>query len=574
MKTKTQLWLPITQQDLAARGWDSIDILIISGDAYIDHPVSGGVLIARWLESLGYRVGLIPQPDWRSLDDFRRLGKPRLFVGITSGNLDSMVAHYTPGKKKRVSDSYSPGGRTGWRPDRAVIVYANRVREAFGNVPIVIGGIEASLRRMAHYDYWDDMVRRSILLDSRADLLVFGMGERQVSAIAQALSNGKSIHTIRDIAGTAYVADMSALRETHAVIVPSWDEVVQSRTAFNEAFRLHYEEQDPVRGKVIIQAYGTRCVVQNLPALPLSSAEMDQLYALPFTKEQHPLYKKLGTVPGVTMFQCSITSHRGCMGECAFCSLYIHQGRMIQSRTIHSIVHEVKQLSLKSFFKGTVTDIGGPTANMYCFHCARWEKHGACKDKKCLLPTVCPSLQKGYDTQLALFKKAQALPGVSHVFMSTGFRYDLVGDDPHDQYYLTELCRSFISGQLKVAPEHSVDHVLALMNKPPHDGYRRFMKQYAEINKALGKKQYLLPYFISGYPGCTESDMNALVSFLKSTRFIPEQVQEFTPTPMTIATAMYYTGMHPWTGKKMYVARSAGERKRQRRLLNRENKSL
>ena len=571
-------YLPISQGDLKRRGWNVLDIILITGDAYVDHPSYGAAVIGRVLEDAGFKVGIIPQPDWRHIDAFKKLGRPRLFFGITAGNMDSMVANYTAGKRPRKKDGYSPGGTPGLRPDRATIVYANRIREAFGDIPIVIGGIEASLRRFAHYDWWDNSVRRSILLDSRADILVYGMGERQVVEIARRLQQGEDLAGIRGTAvvGKQYAAGSKEdrLKTTTPpfdyIELPSYDEVKEDKNKFNEAFKIIYRNQDPFNGKTLAQKHDTRYVIQYPPQLPLSAGELDKIYELPYMRKWHPAYDNKGGVPGLETVRFSIISHRGCCGECAFCSLSMHQGRIIQSRNKNSVIKEAKLLSAMTDFKGTITDIGGPTANLYGAECTRWNKDGACQNKHCLIPTKCKNLSLGYTKSIALLREILALPKVKHVFIESGIRYDLLTDKDSTEY-LTCICKHHISGQMKVAPEHSVDRVLKIMNKPTFDVYDIFVNKYKEINKALNKNQYLVNYFISAHPGSTLEDTLSLALYLMKKKIHPEQIQDFTPLPLTLSGCIYYTEMQPFTGEKVYVPKSFQERKMHRALIQHEN---
>jgi uncharacterized radical SAM protein YgiQ len=584
-------FLPISQEDLRKKGWNALDVIIITGDAYVDHPSYGASVIGRTLEGAGFKTGIISQPDWKHIDDFKKMGKPGLFFGITAGNMDSMVANYTAGKRIRKKDDYSPGGTPGLRPDRATIVYANRIREAFGHVPIVIGGIEASLRRFAHYDWWSNSVRRSILLDARADILVYGMGERQVVEIAQRLLDGKSIAGIR---GTAIamnkpggkkqelggkrqedIVDDTSLPEG-CIEIPSCEEVTNNKSRFNEAFRMIYTNQDPFKGKALAQKHDTRYIIQYPPSLPFSTEDLDKLYGFPYMRSPHPVYGKIGAIPGFETVKFSIISHRGCCGECAFCSLYMHQGRIIQSRSKESILNEARLISEKPEFKGTITDIGGPTANLYNATCALWKHIGACEDKQCLIPEKCKNLKLGYGKSMELYSRILALKKVKHAFIESGIRYDLLIDKDSSEY-LTHLCKHHVSGQMKVAPEHSADNVLKIMNKPSLDVYDKFVIKYNEINNKLNKKQYLVNYFISSHPGSTLDDALSLALYLMKRNIHPEQIQDFTPLPLTLSGAMYYTETHPFTNENISVPKTFRERKMHRALIqhgNRKNRDL
>jgi uncharacterized radical SAM protein YgiQ len=579
-------FLPMSISECKSRGWDSPDIILISGDAYVDHPSYGTAVIGRMLEASGFKVGIISQPDWRGVEDFSKLGKPRLFFGITAGNMDSMVANYTANKRPRKKDDYSPGGQPGLRPDRATIVYCNRIREAFGDIPIIIGGIEASLRRFAHYDWWDNSVRRSILLDSRADILVYGMGERQVLEIAQKLEQNEDLAGIR---GTAIIRKQPVARDQGSAVanqelikddvalsgnyrqIPSYEEVKENKDKFTEAFGDIYRNQDPFIGKVLLQKHGARYVIQYPPPLPSLPEQLDKIYALPYVRKWHPIYDKKGGVPGLETVRFSIISHRGCCGECAFCSLSMHQGRIIQSRSEGSIMKEAEMLSGMADFKGTITDVGGPTANLYGAGCARWNKNGACRNRYCLIPEKCNRLTLGYKRFTGLLREILALPKVKHVFIESGIRYDLLTDKESAEC-LDHICAHHISGQMKVAPEHSVHHVLEVMNKPSFDIYEDFAEKYRKTNKSLKKNQYLVNYFISAHPGSTLQDALSLSLYLAKKKIHPEQIQDFTPLPLTISGCIYYTERHPFTGEEVYVAKTFEERRMHRALI--QHKSI
>jgi len=557
-------FLPISIEEAKKRGWSSFDIILITGDAYVDHPSYGTAVIGRVLEKAGYRVGIISQPNWKDTEDFKRLGRPNLFFGITAGNMDSMVANYTANKRPRKKDEYSPGGKPGLRPDRATIVYANRIREVFGNVPIVIGGIEASLRRFAHYDWWDDTVRRSILLDARADIVVYGMSERQIVEIADKFKQGEEVKEIR---GTAYVAHDA---EHGALEIPSFEDVRDDKDKFNEAFRLIYKNQDPFKGRILMQKHGNRFVVQHPPPYPLKEYELDAIYELPYTKEPHPSYKAKGGIPGFETVRFSIISHRGCCGECSFCGLFMHQGRIVQSRSKKSILKEAMLLTKRVDFRGTITDIGGPTANLYRADCPLWKDNGACTEKQCIMPEKCNNLRLGYKDYIELFKDIRELPKVKHVFIESGIRYDLLVDKKSAEY-LSHLCKYHISGQMKIAPEHTINRILKLMNKPPIDVYEDFARRYKEINKNNKKDQYLVHYFISAHPGSTLKDAYEMSQYLKNRNIHPEQIQDFMPLPLTASGCMYYTEKHPFTGESLYVAKTFRERKMHRALIQYKN---
>jgi uncharacterized radical SAM protein YgiQ len=562
-------FLVTSKEDMTARGWDELDIILVTGDAYVDHPSYGAALIGRVLEDAGFKVGIIAQPDWTSLDDFTVLGRPKLFFGVTAGNLDSMVANYTANKKVRNIDDYSPGGKSHLRPDRATIIYANKLQQAYKGVPIVLGGMEASMRRLAHYDYWSDKVRRSLLLDAKCDILVYGMGERQMLEIAGRLQKGENINSLDNIRGTVVVRkDIASVSDP--ISIPSFEDVSADKYKFNKAFKDVYTEADPIRGRAIVQKHADRFVIQYPPARPLDTEELDKIYSLPFTRDWHTSYDKAGGIPGLDMVRNSITSHRGCSGGCSFCSLYLHQGRIVQSRSIGSILEEIKIISEDKNFKGTITDIGGPTANMYMAKCHSWKETGACREKKCLVPEKCRNFKLGYEYSLELWKKLKAVPKVKHVFVGSGVRYDLLTDSYSDEY-LNELCAHHISGQLKAAPEHCVGHVLDLMNKPRFDIYEKFIDRFERVNRKLNKKQFLVNYFIVGHPGARLEDALQLALYLAKKHINPEQVQDFIPLPMTLSGAMYYTEQDPFTGKKLYVAKLPHERMMQRALLQYKN---
>jgi uncharacterized radical SAM protein YgiQ len=556
-------FLPMNLEEAARKGWQEIDVVIVTGDAYVDHPSFGAAIIGRWLETGGFRVGIIAQPRWNSADDFKRLGKPRLFFGVTAGNLDSMVAHYTPNKRLRRDDAYSPENRHGMRPNRATIVYANRLRECFRDVPIIIGGIEASLRRLAHYDFWEDKVRRSILIDSKADALVYGMGERPVLEIAQRLQAGENISDIRDVRGTVVVSGDVPL-ERDCVILPSFEEASSDPMKYVQAFDVFCNEHNALNAWPLVQASGDRWVMQNPPALPLSTAELDVVYDAPFTRTWHPSYDSAGGIHALETVQTSITSHRGCYGACSFCALYFHQGPIIQSRSTGSIVREARKIISQPGFHGMFSDIGGPTANMYATRCRKGWSH--CKRPNCLMPKPCKNLDTNHAPYLAMLDAVRNLPGVKKVAVSTGIRYDLaLADSSHR--FIEELCEHYVSGQIKLAPEHVSTEVLEQMNKPPISVYKEFIERYNDINKRLGKRQYYVQYFISSHPGCELRHMIELAEYVRDGRFYPEQVQDFTPTPMTVATCMYHTGINPLSRRKVAVARGDGERRMQRALI-------
>ncbi|MCX9024899.1 MAG: YgiQ family radical SAM protein [Candidatus Methanoperedens sp.] len=552
----------MSMREAAELGIQEFDIILVTGDAYVDHPSFGTAIIGRVLWDAGYSVGIIAQPDWKSDVDFKKLGKPRLFFGVTSGNVDSMVNNYTPNLKVRSDDVYSPAGQGGLRPNRAAIVYSDKIHSIFPETPIVLGGIEASLRRFAHYDYWQDSVRQSILADAPADILVFGMGERQIVEIASRLSKGEDVKNITDIPGTAIKMEISKWRSIGHdgyVEIPSFNEVSNDKKLYAEAFKLHYLEQDPVQGRPVSQPHPKTVIIQNKPAMPLTTEELDHVYELPYSRKAHPSYKK--PIPALAPVKFSIVSHRGCFAACSFCALTHHQGRIVQSRSIESIMREVKRITRMPDFKGIVQDVGGPTANMYSLHCARWDTQGACSDKIC---TFCKSLDTSHEKQVELLRRLREIPGVKKVFIGSGIRYDLVLADSSG--YLPELCEHHVSGHLKVAPEHITQHVLDIMHKPSKEVFEDFKNKFDALNKELGKKQYILPYFMSGHPGCTVKDMVELAEYIRDNNLYTEQVQDFTPTPMTASTCMYYTGINPFTMEQVHVAKGR-EKRIQRALL-------
>jgi uncharacterized radical SAM protein YgiQ len=562
-------FLPVSQSDLNRRGWDRLDVILITGDAYVDHPAYGTALIGRALEARGLRVGVIAQPDWRSPEDFKRLGQPRLFFGITSGNVDSMVANYTANKRLRKKDDYSPGGKAGLRPDRALIVYANRVRQVFKDAVVVVGGMEASMRRLAHYDYWDNRVRRSILFDARADMLVYGMGERQILEIARRLQAGEAIDAIDGIRGTAVIRKDPSFSDD-PVRLPSCEAAAADPEKFNQAFRLYYRQQNPYTARAVIQAHGDRYAVIYPPPLPLPVQQLDALYELHFTRRWHPRYDAAGGVPGLETVRHSLITHRGCCGECNFCSLYFHQGRMVQSRSADSVVREAERLAQDPSFRGTITDMGGPTANLYGADCPRWAKKGFCKNKRCLSPKACDSLDPGYDRGLPLYRRIRKIPGVKHAFIGSGFRHDLF-EKKGAAACLEELCRHHISGRMKVAPEHVCNPVLDAMGKPPIEAYDAFVERFERVGKKLSARRFLVNYFISAHPGATLRDALEMARYLIRRGLHPEQVQDFIPLPGTFSGVMYHTERHPFTGKRIYVAKTFRERKMQRALIQYRN---
>jgi uncharacterized radical SAM protein YgiQ len=574
-------FLPAETADLERRGLDRLDIVIVTGDAYVDHPAFGPILIARFLEGRGFSVGVIAQPDWRGVEPFRALGKPRLFFGVSAGNLDSMLNRLTAQKKNRSEDQYSPGGRTGARPDRATIVYAQRCREAYPDVPIVLGGIEASLRRIAHYDYWSDTVRRSMLVDAKADMLVFGMGERPVWEVADRLNRGEPIETIRDVRGTAFVIGNDAMKRHEAdpaqraadrktVVLPSYEAVSADKRAFALMSRAFQHETNPGNARPLAQRHGDRGVYFNPPAFPLEDGAaqrpgaiaMDELYDLPFTRLPHPMYTE--RIPAYETVKHSIVLMRGCFGGCTFCSITEHEGRVIQNRSAESVLREIRALRRLGDFRGTITDLGGPTANMYRLECRSPEIESKCRRLSCVHPGVCENLRTDHGPLIDLMQRVRREEGVKHVFIASGVRYDLAERSPE---YVAELARHHVGGQLSVAPEHVSPRVLEKMKKPGIESYERFQKMFECASAAAGKEQYEIPYFISGHPGSTLADMVELALWLKRNGKRPRQVQDFIPTPMAMATCMYYTGIDPLTMQPVYTATGLRQKRLQKALL-------
>ena len=575
-------FLPTCRADLDERGWDEVDIVIVSGDASVDHPAFGPVLIARFLEGRGYRVGLLAQPDWQSAEPFKALGRPRLFFGVSAGNLDSMLNRLTAQKKNRAEDQYSPGGRTGCRPDRATLAYAQRCREAFKGVPVVLGGIEASLRRIAHYDYWSDKVRRSILLDSKADLLVFGMGERPILEVARRLAEGETVDQLRDIRGTAYtlseadtraaLADTSEkIRDGKPLLLPAYDVVKDDREAYAAMAKAFQLETNPLNARPLLQAHGKRAVYYNPPALPLdddegagqaASVAMDELYDLPFNRAPHPMYTE--AIPAFETVKHSVVLMRGCFGGCTFCSITEHEGRVIQSRSSQSVLKEIREIRRMGDFRGTITDLGGPTANMYKMRCTSPKAESKCRRLSCVHPFICKNLGTDHGPVIDVMQQVRAEPGIKHTYIASGVRTDLAERSPE---YVRELAHHHVGGHLSVAPEHVSAGVLKHMKKPPVEAYERFTAMFQACSQDAGKEQYEIPYFISGHPGCDLSDMIELALWLKREGYKPRQVQDFIPTPMSVASAMYFTGIDPLTGERVHVARGLKEKRLQKALL-------
>ena len=559
-------FLPVSRDDVRARNWSEVDFVYVTGDAYVDHPSFGVSIITRVLEAEGFRIAVLSQPDYKSCEDFKRFGRPRLGFLVSSGNIDSMVAHYTVSKKKRTYDYYSPGGKAGRRPDRAVIVYCNRIREAYGDVPIIIGGLEASLRRFAHYDYWDDKVRRSILVDSRADVLAYGMGENIIVRIARLLDKGVPIKKIRDVRGCVYLCKKGERVYFESIEIGDYDILKEDKRAYARAFATQYKNTDSVRGKAIIEYYGDKMLVQNPPMPPLEREELDRVYSLPYARDYHPDYEALGGVPAITEVKFSITHNRGCFGACNFCAIAFHQGREVRSRSIESVVREAEIISKMPDFKGYINDVGGPTANFRYPSCDKQRECGVCPNKKCLAPTPCKNLKRDQTEYADMLRQVEAVKGVKKVFVRSGIRFDYLIYDKDDSFF-KQLVERHVSGQLKVAPEHCANNALSMMGKPSVEVFEKFKKRYFEITEKAGLEQYIVPYLMSSHPGATMNDAVEMALWLKRWGYSPEQVQDFYPTPGTISTVMYYTGINPMTGKKVFVTTDYREKQLQRALL-------
>lgn len=558
-------FLPTTVKEARQRGWDSVDVVLFTGDAYIDHPAFGAAVIGRLLEAEGYRVAVVPQPNWRDdLRDFRKFGTPRLFFAVTAGAMDSMVNHYTANKRLRSNDAYTPGGAAGFRPDYAVETYTRILKRLYPRTPVVVGGIEASLRRLTHYDYWQDALKPSILVDSGADLLIYGMGERAILEIAADLQQGVEVANIQDVHGTCYRVPNKDYAWDY-IELPSFEAVRKDKKTFAEAFKIEYLEQDPIRGRKLLQQNDEWCVVQNPPAMPLSEEQMDEVYGLPYMRTYHPIYEKAGGVPAIKEVQFSLVSQRGCFGGCNFCAIISHEGRIIQRRSHASLIREAKILTHMKGFKGYIHDVGGPTANFRRTSCDGQLKRGTCRGKPCLSPEPCKLLVADHSDYIKLLRELRSLPGVKKVFVRSGIRFDyllLAKDD-----FLYELCKYHVSGQLKIAPEHISDRVTRLMGKSNRAVYLRFVEKFRRMNERLGKKQYLVPYFMSSHPGSELSDAVELAEFIRDMGYHPQQVQDFIPTPGTLSTCMWYTGLDPMTGEKVYSAKSYEEKRMQRALM-------
>ena len=566
-------FLPITREEMKERGWDQVDFVYVSGDAYVDHPSFGHAIITRLLESRGYRVGIIAQPDWRKPESVQVFGEPRLGFMVSAGNMDSMVNHYSVSKRRRKTDAYTPGGEMGKRPDYACVVYGNLIRQTYKKTPIILGGIEASLRRMAHYDYWSDKLKRSVLLDSGADVISYGMGEHSIIELAEALDAGIPVEDITYIAGT--VVKTKSLDSVYdAEILPSFEELKADKMNYARSFYTQYLNTDAFNGKRLVEPYSEHLyVVQNPPAKPLTQIEMDDVYALPYQRTYHPSYEAKGGVPAIKEIKFSLISNRGCFGGCSFCALTFHQGRIVQTRSQESLIDEAKEITKDKDFKGYIHDVGGPTANFRHPSCKKQMEHGVCKNRQCLFPSPCKNLDADHRDYVSLLKKLRDIPGVKKVFIRSGIRFDYLLADK-DQEFLRELCKYHVSGQLKVAPEHVAAPVLSLMGKPEHKVYEEFTRQFYKMNERIGKEQYLVPYLMSSHPGSTLKEAVELAEYCRDLGYMPEQVQDFYPTPSTLSTCMYYTGVDPRTMQKVYVPKSPHEKAMQRALIQYRNPEL
>ena len=563
-------FLPISKSDMAARGWDACDFVYVIGDAYVDHPSFGHAIISRVLEAAGYRVGILSQPDWKDPSSIAALGRPALGFLVSGGNMDSMVNHYAVSKKRRKTDAFTPGGVMGKRPDHATVVYCNLIRRVYGDIPILIGGVEASLRRLAHYDYWSGQLKRSILLDSQADLLLYGMGERSIVEAAGALKSGIPVREITFLDGTVYRARQLDVQTPH-IVLPAFAELQKQKKRYAESFGMQYRNTDPFSAKTLVEPYGEReFVIQNPPQKPLSQREMDEVYDLPYQRIYHPSYEKLGGVPAIEEVRFSLVSNRGCFGACSFCALTFHQGRIVQTRSHDSILREAEAMTAAPDFKGYIHDVGGPTANFRHPACGKQDKRGACPDRQCLFPKPCKNLIADHCDYLSLLRRLRKLPKVKKVFIRSGVRFDYLLADPDDTFF-KELVRFHVSGQLKVAPEHVAAPVLDRMGKPRHAVYLRFLEKYQKLNQQMGLKQYVVPYLMSSHPGSTLREAVALAEYLRNTGHQPEQVQDFYPTPSTLTTVMYYTGLDPRTMERVYVPTDPHEKAMQRALIQYRN---
>ena len=559
------MFLPINKRDMKARGWDVCDFVYVIGDAYVDHPSFGHAIISRVLEHAGYRVGIISQPDWKNPDSVTVLGRPRLGFLVMGGNMDSMVNHYSVFKHRRKTDAYTPGGATGKRPDYATVVYCNLIRQTYKDVPIIIGGMEASLRRLAHYDYWSDKMKRSILLDSQADLLLYGMGERSIVEVADALNAGLSVHDLTFLAGTVY-RSKTLDQVVDGITLPGWRTVKEDKAAYARSFYTQYRNTDPFTAKPLIEPYEKEYVIQNPPQKPLTEAEMDETYDLPYENSYHPSYEKAGGVPAIREIKFSLSSSRGCFGGCSFCAITFHQGRIIQTRSHESILREAERMTKDPEFKGYIHDVGGPTANFRLPACEKQLTKGVCAGRQCLFPRPCRNLRADHSDYVELLRKLRALPGVKKVFIRSGIRFDYLLADKDDSFF-RELVKYHVSGQLRVAPEHVSDHVLDLMGKPRNEVYERFVEKYQKLCAQMKLDQYVVPYLMSSHPGSRLEDAVALAEHVRDMGYMPEQVQDFYPTPSTISTVMYYTGLDPRTMQPVYVAKDPKEKAMQRALI-------
>jgi uncharacterized radical SAM protein YgiQ len=557
--------LPASRGEMEARGWDSVDVVFVTGDAYVDHPAFATGILSRVLEAAGFRVAVLSQPDWRSAEPWRQFGRPRLFFGISAGNMDSLINHYTANKKVRNDDAYSPGGQIGLRPDRATIPYCQRAREAFPGVPVIAGGVEASLRRLAHYDYWSDTVRRAIMLDAKADLVVFGMGEHQIVTIASRLAAGETVKDLRDMRGVAYAKGASESQEIpdRAIVLPSFELVKADKQQFARATKIIHQETNPANARPLVQYHDRQAVICNPPPLPVSQEDMDRIYGLSYTRKPHPMYKGR-RIPAYEVVKDSVTLMRGCFGGCTFCSITAHQGRTIQSRSEESVLEELRQMGRDQSFGGVVSDLGGPTANMYQMKCSRPEVEAKCKRLSCVHPTICKLLDAGHGPLIDLMRKSRDVPGIDTVLVASGIRMDLAQKSPE---YLSELARHHVGGHLKVAPEHTDSNVLRLMKKPDSGDFEGFARAFEQASRKAGKKQFVVPYFIASHPGSDLNSMIELAVFLKKNGYKPDQVQDFIPAPFDIATCMYHTGIDPFSGEEVYIAKHLRDRKLQRALL-------
>ena len=566
-------FLPITREEMKERGWDQVDFVYVSGDAYVDHPSFGHAIITRLLESRGYRVGIIAQPDWRKPESVQVFGEPRLGFLVSAGNMDSMVNHYSVSKKRRKTDAYTPGGEMGKRPDYACVVYGNLIRQTYKKTPIILGGIEASLRRMAHYDYWSDKLKRSVLLDSGADVISYGMGEHSIIELAEALDAGIPVEDITYIAGT--VVKTKSLDSIYdAEILPSFEDLKADKMNYARSFYTQYLNTDAFNGKRLVEPYSEHLyVVQNPPATPLTQMEMDDVYSLPYQRTYHPSYEAKGGVPAIKEIKFSLISNRGCFGGCSFCALTFHQGRIVQVRSHESLIEEAKEITKDKDFKGYIHDVGGPTANFRHPSCKKQMEHGVCKTRQCLFPSPCKNLDADHRDYVSLLRKLRDIPKVKKVFIRSGIRFDYLLADKK-QEFLRELCEYHVSGQLKVAPEHVAGPVLSLMGKPEHKVYEEFTRQFYKMNERIGKEQYLVPYLMSSHPGSTLKEAVELAEYCRDLGYMPEQVQDFYPTPSTLSTCMYYTGVDPRTMQKVYVPKSPHEKAMQRALIQYRNPEL